>query len=189
MSRRNGYWERDSRGHERVVIINRGRSSSHSKSTRELLQEAEEREQALMSQIASLHTRLSFSERKEWNLRQEHVALVHEHQSCRPLRTQLNAHINDAQRLHGILLVEEDKNEKLKDKIKTLEEKIRLLKRNVVPDYRGRYETAMKDLDLLTQRIGEKNDELRLKDLRIEEKGRTIVYLKDYLQRLGYTVR
>lgn len=92
-------------------------------------------------------------------------------------------------RIDDLLADQEDRTEKYKAKVEKLEEKIRLLKRGIVEDYRERYETAMKDLDLLTQRLGEKNDELRLADTRIAEKNRTILYLRDYLQQLGYSVR
>ena len=139
--------------------------------------------------MSSLTTRLSYSERNEWALRQQHTALVHEHAGCRQVRAQNEAQANEIRRLDGLLLIEEDKTSNLKDKIKGLEEKVRMLKRSVVPDYKDRYDTAMRDLDLLTQRLVEKNEELRLKDLRIDEKGRTIAYLRDYLQQRGYSVR
>lgn len=188
---RKGFFERDGRGRERIVIVNggRGRASSHGKSTKELLDEAEEREQALISQVSSLSTRLSLAERNEWAIRQQHQTLVHEHHQCRNMRVQLEAQRNEVRRVDDLLADEEDKSEKYKAKVEKLEEKIRLLKRGVVEDYKGRYENAMKDLDLLTQRLGDKNDELRVADTRIAEKNRTILFLKDYLQQLGYRVQ
>jgi peptidoglycan hydrolase CwlO-like protein len=189
MSRRRSFFERDAQGRERIVIVNRTRSSSHDKSTRELLAEADEREQALIAQVSSLTTRLSFAERNEWAIRQQHTALVNEHHNCRQLRAQVDAQLNEIRRLDSLLNDEEDKTNRLKGKVEKLEEKIRLMKRGVVEDYRHKYDNAMKDMDLLTQRMVDKNEELRLADARIAEKNRTIVYLKDYLQQLGYRVQ
>lgn len=186
---RRGFFERTGRGHERIVIVNRGRASSHGKSTKELLDEAEEREQALISQVTSLNTRLSIAERNEWNMRQNHNTLVHEHNQCRNLRAQLEHQINEVRRFDGLLADQEDRSEKYKAKVEKLEEKVRLLKRGMVEDYRSRYDKAMEDVDLLAQKVGEKNDELRVADTRIAEKNRTIVYLRNYLQQLGYSVR
>ena len=185
MSRRRGYWERDSSGHERVVIVNHRRSSSQTRSPRELLEESESREQALIAQVSSLSTRLSYSERNEWALRQQHTALVHEHQTCRTLRGENDARAGHIRRLDEKLTIEEDRNSTLREKIRSLEREVRSLKRSVVPDYKDRYDTAMSDLDLVTQRLVEKNEELRLKDLRIEEKGRTIAYLRDFCAQRG----
>lgn len=185
MSRRRGYWERDSHGHERVVIVNHRRSSSPTRSPRELLQEAEAREQSLITQVSSLTTRLSYSERNEWALRQQHAQLVHEHQNCRNIRAENDARANQIRTLDAQLTNEEDRNQALKDKIRSLEKDVKSLKRAIVPDYKDRYDTAMRDLDLVTEKLVEKNEELRLKDVRIDEKGRTIAYLRDYCAQRG----
>jgi hypothetical protein len=105
------------------------------------------------------------------------------------MQAQLEAQVREVRRLDDLLADEEDKAEKYKARTEKLEEKIRLLKRGIVEDYRGRYDTAMRDLELLTQRLGEKNEMLRLADTRVADKNRTILYLKDYLQQLGYRVQ
>lgn len=72
--------ERDSRGHERLVRSKAPRSRAQS--TRELLDEAEEREQILNGEIASLQTRFSCAQRDSL----QHQKMANEHQQCGNIR-------------------------------------------------------------------------------------------------------
>ena len=182
------YVERDSRGRERLVVSrgnSRRRSSSQRRSTRELLNDAEEREQVLIAQVQSLQTRLSFAERNEWqyqNLRREHQNLVNEHYQCRNVRAQMEAQVREVSRVEDLLADEEDKNEELK-------EKIRLLKRGSGHDgYRARFQEKVEEVELLRQRIAERENLIRLAETRVAEKNRTILYLKNYLRTHGFRV-
>lgn len=195
MSTRRGYIERDSRGRERLVL---GRTSSHrrsssygTKTTQELLDEAEAREQVLISEISSLQTRLSEAQRDQWhlqNLRAEHQRVVNEHYQCRNMRAQLEAQVREVARYDDLLANEEDKSERLHHKNEKLEEKIRLLKRGSGENYRARYEEKLVEVEMLRTRMVEKDEMLRLAETRLTEKNSTIVYLKNYLRTHGFRV-
>ena len=66
------YVERDSRGRERLVYSRSGsqyRSSSQGRTpVRDLLEQAESREEALAAEVRSLQSRLSLAQRAEWHL-------------------------------------------------------------------------------------------------------------------------
>ncbi|KAH7410847.1 hypothetical protein BKA64DRAFT_772211 [Cadophora sp. MPI-SDFR-AT-0126] len=197
MSNRRPYIERDSRGRERLVL---GRSSSHShrrassygdRPTQDLLDDAEAREQSLISQVSSLQTQLSMAQRDQWhlqNLRAEHQRVVNEHYQCRNMRAQLDAQVREVRRMEDLLVEEEDRNAKLVHKNEKLEEKIRLLKRGSGESYQRRYEEKLLEVEMLRTRLVEKEDVIRLAETRIADKNSTIVYLKNYLRTHGFRV-
>ncbi|KAH7346421.1 hypothetical protein BKA65DRAFT_276343 [Rhexocercosporidium sp. MPI-PUGE-AT-0058] len=201
MSSRRPYIERDSRGRERLVLG--GRSPSHrrtssygDKTTQQLLDEAEAREQTLISEVSSLQTRLSMAQRDQWhlqNLRTEHQRVVNEHYQCRNVRVQLDAQIREVRRMEDLLVEEEERNAKLVHKNEKLEEKVRLLKRGsgsmtVVEGWQRRYEEKLLEVEMLRQRLVERDEGLRLAETRIADKNSTIVYLKNYLRTHGFRV-
>ncbi|KAH6713911.1 hypothetical protein DL95DRAFT_184677 [Leptodontidium sp. 2 PMI_412] len=198
MSIRRPYIERDSRGRERLVLG--GRSPSHRRAssigeptTHQLLVEAEAREQTLISEVSSLQTRLSMAQRDQWhlqNLRTEHQRVVNEHYQCRNMGAQLDAQVREVRRIEDLLVEEEERNAKLEHKNEKLEEKVRLLKRGSAgaEGYQRRYEEKLLEVEVLRQRMLEKDELVRLAETRIAEKNRTIVYLKSYLRTHGFRV-
>ena len=195
-----GYVERDSRGRQRLVIP---RSSSHHRSssrgrrsTRELLNEAEEREQTLIAQVQSLQTRLSFAERNEWqhqNLRRDHHTLVNEHHHT---HAQLEAQVREVSRLEDLLVDQEAEYARLTRKNEKLEDKIHALRRESGHEsYRARFEEKVMEVELLRRRLEERDEAIRLRDeaarlaeTRLTEKNNTIVYLKSFLRTQGFRV-
>ncbi|KAE8440448.1 hypothetical protein EG329_007604 [Mollisiaceae sp. DMI_Dod_QoI] len=196
--------ERDSRGRERLVL---SRSGSHHRSSsqgrrpiRDLLDEAETREEALTAEIRSLQSRLSFAQRDQWhlqNLRTEHQKVVNEHYGCRHLQAQLEAQVREVRRVETLLAEEESRNDRLTHKNEKLEEKIRLMKRGSREGegLRESYEQKALEVEVLRQRlierdheIRDRDDALRLAETRIAEKNSRIVYLKDFLRTQGFRV-
>lgn len=198
------YIERDSRGRERLVLSRSGshhRSSSHGRlPLRDLLDEAEIREEALTAEVRSLQLQLSEAKRSEWhlqNLRIEHQKVVNEHYGCRHMQAQLEAQVREVRRLETLLAQEEERNDKLLNKNERLEEKIRLMKRGSREGegLREGYEQKVLEVEVLRQRLVERDHEirdaairLRLAETRITDKNETIVYLKDYLRSKGFRV-
>lgn len=196
MSNRRGYIERDSRGRERLVL---GRTSSHRRAasdghhtTAQLLEESEAREQSLLSEVSSLQTRLSEAQRDQWHLqtlRTEHQRVVNEHYQCRSLRGQLDANAREVTRLDDLLAEEEDKTEHLQHKVEKLEEKVRLLKRGSSDQgYRMRYEEKLREVEVLRERMVEKDNTLRLAEARITDRDGTIAYFRNYLRTHGFRI-
>lgn len=180
--------ERDRWGRERLVrtASNReGGSHGRARSTRELLNEAEEREQVLNGEILSLQTRLSYAQRDNW----QYQNIVNEHQHCRNLRAQLEAQIREVRRLEDLLADEEDTTARLKHKNEELKEKYRLMKRGSrEEEFKLRYEEKLAEVEVLRRRLAEKDELLALAETRITDKNRTIVYLKNYLRNHGFHV-
>lgn len=208
MSSRRGYVDRDGRGRERIVIprsgsYHRTRSQSYDgqrKSTRQLLEEAEERETVLATEVASLQTRLSFAQRAEWqlqNLQRDHQNLRTEHQQCQHVRAQLQAQVREVGRLEDLLADVQEKYDELK-------EKYRLMKRGSASGegYKIRFEEKAMEVDLLRHRLSERDETillletklderdnaLRLAETRISDRDSTIRYLKSYLRAHGFRV-
>lgn len=180
--------ERDRWGRERLVrtASNReGGSHGRARSTRELLNEAEEREQLLNGEILSLQTRLSYAQRDNW----QYQNIVNEHQHCRNLRGQLEAQVREVRRLEDLLADEEDTTAGLKHKNEELREKYRLMKRGSrEEEFKLRYEEKLAEVEVLRRRLAEKDELLALAETRITDKNRTIVYLKNYLRNHGFHV-
>lgn len=194
-SKRNGYVERDSRGNQRIVFPSSRRASSQSNmSTRELLEESEQREQSLISTVSNLQARLSTAEHNEYQIRHHYQALVNQHQQCRNKDAELKDQYREVRRLDQLLTEEEDMTEKLQGKVEKLQAKVEKLEKNikslqrslVVEDYKRLYEKSLSDIDLLTQRLADKTEALRLSDIRLVEKTRSIRSLTAKLYRLGY---
>jgi hypothetical protein len=208
MSGRRGYIERDPRGRGRIVLprsgsYHRTRSQSYDgdrRTTRELLDEAEEREAILTAEVASLQTRLSFAQRAEWqlqNLQRDHQTLRTEHGHCRNMRVQLEAQEREVGRVGDLLAEVQEKYEELK-------ERYRLMKRGSASGegYKIRFEEKAMEVDLLRHRISEREEALRLMEVRLVDKSNalrlaetrlvdrdsTIRYLKDYLRTHGFRV-
>ncbi|KUJ22933.1 uncharacterized protein LY89DRAFT_161057 [Mollisia scopiformis] len=198
------YIERDSRGRERLVLSRTGsyrRSSSQGRiPLRDLLDEAEVREEALTAEVRSLQLQLSESKRSEWhlqNLRIEHQKVVNEHYGCRHMQAQLEAQGREVRKVEALLAQEEDRNDKLMNKNERLEEKIRLMKRGSREGegLREGYEQKVLEVEVLRQRLVERDVEirdaavrLRLAETRLVDKNETIIYLKDYLRSKGFRV-
>lgn len=198
------YIERDSRGRERLVLSRSGshhRSSSHGRvPLRDLLDEAAIREEELIGEVRSLQLQLSEAKRSEWhlqNLRIEHQKVVNEHHGCRHMQAQLEVHIREVKKAEALLAQEEDRNDKLTSKIERLEDKVRLMKRGSREGegLRENYEQKVLEVEILRQRLIERDhevrdrdDALRLAETRIREKNERIVYLNNFLRRQGFRV-
>lgn len=180
--------ERDGRGRERLVRTSSNReggSHGRARSTRELLNEAEEREQRLNDEILSLQTRLSYAQRDSW----QYQNIANEHQHCRNLRAQLDAQVREVRRLEDLLADEEDVSARLRHKYEELKEKYRNMRRgNREEEYKLAYEEKLAEVELLRRRLAEKDELLALGETRIADKNRTIVYLKNYLRSRGFHV-
>jgi DNA repair exonuclease SbcCD ATPase subunit len=201
MPHRTAYIERDARGRERLVIPRSGRAHSHGrKSDRELLNESEEREATLGVEISALQTRLSYAQRDQWQLqqlREEHQRLIHEHSGCRNIHAQLETQVREVRRIEDLLADEQDQSERLQRKIEDLKEKIRLMRRTSgeFEVYRARYEEKSLEVDVLKQRLMERDqqlidreEQLRLAETRIADRNSTILYFKNYLRSKGFRV-
>jgi chromosome segregation ATPase len=182
MANRSGYFERDRRGRERVVITDRRRSSSQTRlSTRELLNAAEEREKVLIARNANLQTRLSWSQANEYTIRNEHQTLVNEHYQCRHLRAQIQTQSDAIKRLEERLEAEQDKTERL-------EERNRLLLRTSHESYRQRYEEKCREVASLKAGNRDRDELILLNDTRIAKRDQKIAVMTDHLRRLGFSV-
>jgi len=178
--------ERDSRGRERLVRSashREGGSHGRGRTTRELLNESEEREQVLNGEILSLQTRLSYAQRDNWQLQ----TIANEHQQCRHIRGQLDAQVREVQRLEDLLADEDDDTGRLRRKYEDLKEKYRVTK-GKEEEYRLLCAEKVAEVDVLRRRLADQADLARLQETRISEKNRTIVYLKDYLRNHGFQV-
>ena len=178
MAPKKAYIERDRHGRERIVIEKRRRGSSTSSrpSTQELLDAAEDREAALIAENNVLRATLSGAQRDSWefrNLTADYQHLVNEHHQCRFLRAQLDTQVRETRRIEDKLDDEKDKTEKLIHKIHTLTEK------------NDKLEDRM---EVLRRKILGQDDTIRLAETRIEDKNRTIIYLKNYLRNHGFRV-
>ncbi|PSS22099.1 hypothetical protein M430DRAFT_221113 [Amorphotheca resinae ATCC 22711] len=180
MANRTAHIERDRHGRERVVLTNHRRSSSRTRqSSRELLDEAEKREQHLIARNQDLQAQLNWAQVNECNTRNEyhrlfarHQDLVNDHCQCRDLRAQLQIQTGENRRLEG--LIEAEKHEK-----EALEEKVRLLKRTSLEGYRQRYEEKARELEILKRQMQEAEELKRLDTLKLVEKSQTILELKE----------
>lgn len=204
MANRRGYFERDSRGRERVIIERRpsrrrSGSGSHARhrstNDRELLIEAQEREalltasiQQLSAENQQLRRELSLAQRDQWTLQN----LQAEHHRCHNLRAQLQEQGNVLRRLELKLEVEQDKTEELRGRI-------RRGSSAEATGYRQRYEEKAAEVELLRRRMAEQEelvrmrlaeqDELmRLSQVRLEDKGRLVNYLRGVLADYGIRV-
>jgi chromosome segregation ATPase len=186
MANRDYRIERDSRGRERLV-----RSSSHreggfhgrGKTTRELLNEAEEREQVLNGEVLSLQTQLSYAQRDNWQLQ----TIVNEHQQCRHIRAQLDAQVREVGRLEDLLADEDEDTGRLRRKYEDLKEKYRVTK-SKEEEYRLLCTEKVAEVEVLRRRLADQVDLARLQETRITERNRTIAYLKNYLRTHGFHV-
>ncbi|RFU25004.1 hypothetical protein B7463_g11337, partial [Scytalidium lignicola] len=189
MSFRRGFWERDRHGGERIIIRARQRRSSgsslnHRENLRDLITDAEEREAALLAKnerlendMRRIRRELSILQHSEWEQRgilANYQTLRQEHGRCGDLRRQLDHKEAELLRISRKLEKEEDKVEKL-------EERIRLLRRSSGYIGRDQYEEKVREVELLRTRI-------RDKDKTIEEKEERVLYLTGYLRNLGYRV-
>jgi len=190
MANRRGFFERDRHGRERVVLTRSGsrhRSHSHQRlsTTHELLNEAEERESILIAENQSLRTQLSFAQANEWGLRdlqEENRRLRDEHHGCRNMRAQLEAQVREVRRVEDKLEDAEVNNERF-------QEKIRLLKRGRAPEgWRERYEEKVREVEILRRRLLDKDEVVRLRDLSLLERNRTVAYLRGVLREYGIRV-
>lgn len=198
------YIERDSRGRERLVVSRAGsrrRSSSQGRvPLRDLLEEAEARQEALAAEVRSLQIQLSEAKRSEWhlqNLRIEHQKVVNEHYGCRRMEAQLEGQVREVRKVDTLLAQEEDRNRQLVHKNERLEEKIRLMKRGSREGegLREGYEQKLLEVEILRQRLVERDSEIRdrddtirLAETRIREKNSRIVYLTNFLRTKGFRV-
>ena len=83
----------------------------------------------------------------------------------------------------------EDKLEDEEDRNERLEEKIRLMKRGSGEQgYRTQYEEKVREVELLRQRLSERDGQLRVSDTRLADKNRTVLYLKNFLRERGFRV-
>lgn len=116
--------------------------------------------------------------------------MVNEHYGCRHLQQQLEVNVREVRRLESALAKEEDANDKLVHKNDKLEEKIRLMKRGSRESdgLREAYEQKELEVEVLRQRLMERDETLRLAEVRIAEKNSRIVYLKEFLWTKGYRV-
>jgi hypothetical protein len=182
MANRNGYIERDRHGRERVVFTSNRRSSSRTRlSTRELLNAAEEREEVLIARNQQLEAQLSWSQTNESRIQSGLQNLVNEHYACRNLRAQLQAQVDATRRLQDRLKEEKDKNG-------ALGERIRLIQRSSYESYRQRYEETLGEVEILKIGLRDRDELLRLNELRLEKKTQLIIDLKQHLRDLGYRV-
>lgn len=173
MANRNGYIERDRHGRERLVIrTSRRRSSSRTRpSTRELLNEAEEQAEVLAVRNQQLESQLAWSQAHERRAKEE----------CSQLAAQLQTQADATRRLQDRLKDEKDRRE-------VSEERLRLMQRTSYESYRQRYEEVLVEVDHLRALLREREETIRVNDVRLASKTQTIVELKEHLRSLGYRV-
>ncbi|KAH8816448.1 hypothetical protein F5884DRAFT_747943 [Xylogone sp. PMI_703] len=183
MFRRGSFIERDRHGGERIVIRTRRRSSSsslhHREDLRDILDAAEEREQALLSEnerlendIRRLRRELEISQRNEWKA--DYKLLRQEHTRCSELKEKLESKETELVRTKLKLEKEVEKNEKL-------EERIRLLRRSSGFIDRDQYNEKIEEIEKLRTKLKERDE-------KIAKEERNVLYLKGYLRDLGYRV-
>jgi hypothetical protein len=145
-------------------------------------------EEVLISEIESLRTRLSYAESSDHRTRQQYQALAEEHYRCQNANAHIQALENDIDRTREKYEDEQDKNERLG-------ERIRLMKRTSHDSYRQRYEEQMAEIQSLRRRVQDQEGQIMVQQTRIADKdrrisvmNRAIVYFKNYLRGLGYVV-
>jgi hypothetical protein len=113
------------------------------------------------------------------------------------MEAQLEAQVREVRKVEALLVQEEDRNRKLLHKIERLEEKVRLMKRGSQEGegLREGYEQKALEVEILRQRILERDgeirdrdDTIRLAETRIREKNSRIVYLTNFLRTKGFRV-
>jgi hypothetical protein len=174
MTDRNAYIERDRRGQERVVITTSPRRSSTSRtrlSNRELLNAAEEREEVLIIRNGQLENQLAWAQAQEQRAKEE----------CGQLVSRLQSQVDATRRL-------QDRLKEEKDKVADLEERMRLMQRTSYESYRQRYEDLLLEVDDLRAALRQRDDVIRVSEVRLSNKTQTIVELKAHLRSLGYRV-
>jgi predicted RNase H-like nuclease (RuvC/YqgF family) len=143
----------------------------------ELLKEAEEREQQLKSEIMSLQTRLSSTQRERWQM-------ANDCQQIKNFPAQFEAQAREVRRLEEMITDEEKK-------IESLEMKSRLVKRGkgaMDEEIRARCEEKLREIEALKQAIKAKDEQVSAAETRITDKNKTIVYLKEFLRKNGFRV-
>jgi chromosome segregation ATPase len=200
--RRYSFIERDRHGRERFV---RRRSTSYehedTPSRRDQLEMAEERVQALDSEVNSLQTRLSLEQRNVHILQQQLQRLNQDHPQARHFQQLYLDSKDECSRLDDLLYKEEKKTKKLQEKYDDVSEKYRLMKRGIsqhdheAETYRVLYEEKLQEVEVLRARNQEMDEQLRLEQARIEEKNhsireknRIISYFREYLRSHGFRV-
>lgn len=195
MPHRTPHIEQNSRGNLRYVIP--GRSSGR-KSDRQLLAESEEREAALDVQIATLQTRLSYTERDLWQLQNsqaDHQRLINTHNGCRHMQAQLEGQIrhtrdqlegqmSEVRRFKDLLFKEEDETKRLLRQIKKLDETIRLLKRTSgdYEVYRQKYDDKKAELDICLKKYDDKTLDVERLRRKLVEKDRQLFDCNDAIR-------
>lgn len=192
--KKQAYVERGPNGRNRFVIP-RGRrhsgSSEHDSYTpNERFSAAQGRMEALEIQIGQLQNRLSFEQSNNWTARRENERLAAENYN---LQAQLEDERQEVKRWEDMLFDLEKKHEKLEDKYKHLKRESR--SRSEGSDYRNAYEEKATEVEMLRDRLAERDDLIRLEETRISEKdhllrkkAETIAYFKDYLRTHGFRV-
>lgn len=173
MANRNSYIERDRHGRERLVIrTSPRRSSSRTRlSTRELLNEAEEREEVLRIRNEQLESQLAWSQAHERRAKEDYSQLA----------AQLHTQADAIRRL-------QDKLKDEKDKSAALDERLRLMQRTSYESYRQRCDDLLVEVESLRAALRERDEAIRLNGLRLESKTQMIIELKGHLRSLGYRV-
>ena len=173
MANRDSYIDRDRYGRERLVIRTSPRptSSRARLSTRELLNAAEEREAVLMIRNEQLETQLAWAQAHERRAKEE----------CGQLAARLQTQAEATRELRDKLNAEKEKRAEL-------ETRVRLMQRTSGEGYRQRYEALLADMENLRAALRDRDETLRLNNMRLESKTQTIVELKGHLRGLGYRV-
>lgn len=82
----------------------------------------------------------------------------------------------------------QDRLKEEKDKVADLEERMRLMQRTSYESYRQRYEDLLLEVDDLRAALRQRDDVIRVSEVRLSNKTQTIVELKAHLRSLGYRV-
>ena len=172
MANRDRYIERDRYGNERLVIRTSPRpSSSRRMSTRELLNAAEEREEVLIIRNEQLVNQLAWAQAEERRAKEE----------CGQLAARLQAQAEATRQIRDQLNDE-------KARTAALETRVRLMQRTSGEGYRQRNEALAADMENMRAALRDRDEALRLSNIRLDNKTQTIVDLKAHLMRLGYRV-
>lgn len=183
MSYGRAFVERDRRGRERVVVERNHRSSSCQPSNRELINELEDRNAALETDIRVLQYQLSMAQAQAWESRNaaaQYRQLQNEHYRCRNVRAQLAATEREVQRL-------DEKLDYTEDSLKKLTDKIRHYKRRSDDGeaYRSRLQEALEEAGRLRRQLVEKERDLQHATRRNLEKTQVIDTLRGILRDYG----
>ena len=172
ITNRNAYIERDRHGRERLVIPGSRWNSSHTRlNARKLLDSTEEQEEVLINQNKQLENQLAWSQAHERRAKEEYSQLA----------ARLEAQIDVTRRLQERL---KEENNKVTD----LEERIRLMHRTGYKGYRQRYEELLVEVESLRAAIRQRDELIRVNEVRLSAKTQTIIELKAHLRSLGYRV-